>query len=165
MFKSSFLNSNLIKRLPLIITNKNTSRFVERRLVFEIERDENGVPVRNDRGEFTVIEGVEVDVVVFKYQLPLEFSMSPNRPKQITIDNIIVFDENGNEIVGNSIHSSFQHDIDYLDQCIGFSCRDFKSKLWNVNYNDEREIQIWFRDMAWNYTEPFLFVITGGLHY
>lgn len=159
------IKSELKRRTPFIITNKNVTRKIETRMVYEVERDENGVPVRNDSGGFDIVGGQPVDVVVFRYIPSMEFVMGLNRPKQITVDNCVMYDKDMNELFGTSCHMSFQREIDLIDQAIGFCGREFKPKIWNVSSTDEREIAFWFRDDTWNYFEPHLFVITGFFHF
>lgn len=159
------INKDLTRKTPFIITNKNVRRKVEQRTIYEVERDENGVPVRNESGDFNLVGGNPIDVVVFHYMCPHEFVLSSVRPKQITIDNFIAYDVNKNELFGTSCHISFQKELELLDQCVGFCGREFKPKIWNVSFIDEREFSIWFRNDTWNYFEPHLFTITGFFHF
>lgn len=156
---------NTVNDYPFIITNKNVIRKIEKRVIYEVERDENGVPVRNEQGGFNVVSGTDVEIVVFYFTTPHSFVTSPNRPKFITVDNVVMYDKNKTELFGTSCHMSFQSQIEQIDQAVGFCGRDFKRKKWHVNFSDEREISIWFRDDTWNYFEPHLFVITGFFHY
>lgn len=159
------INSELHRKMPFIITNKNVARKIESRMAYEVERDDNGVPVRNETGGFNLVSGEKIDVVVFRFICPLEFVLATKRPKQITIDNCVMYDIEKNELFGTSCHMSFQREIDQIDQAVGFCGREFKPKIWNVSSNDEKEISIWFRNDTWNYFEPHLFVITGFFHF
>ena len=158
-------NQELKGKLPLIVTNMNTRRCVERRLVYDIQRDENGIPVRNENGGFNFINNRYEDVVIFKFRVPLQFTQAMRRPKQVSIDNIVMFNKDGEDLYGHSVHASFQQDIDQIDHAIGFVIHDYKPKTWNVGFNEEREFHFWFRDMEFRHTEPHMFVVTGFLHF
>ena len=158
-------SNNLNHSKPFILTNRNCLRKVEKKVVYDIERDENGVPVRNENGSFNITEGTITDVVVFEYENPYEFKSSNNRPKRVVIDNLVLYNSVGELLLGFSVHMSFQSEIDLLDCCVGFVTPEFKEKTWKVPVNEEDVFRVWFRNPRWEYFEPFLFVITGFYQY
>lgn len=151
---------------PLIITAKNCDFLTINTITYEVARDETtGDFIRDEKGQLQITEGIPKDIPTFLFRTPNEFQLATEYPKQVTIDNISIYDRNGNECWGYSCHINFQRELEWLDKSVGSMVREFKPKTWYVNKEFTQQFKIWFRDSKWNYFTPDSFIITGYFHY
>lgn len=151
---------------PMIISPKNCDFQMVETLTYEVERDEEtGEFKRDENGELLVSDGVMMNVPTYTFRTPGDFQEGIDYPKKVTIDSISIFDQNGNECWGYTVHMSFQRELDWLNNSIGTMSRHFQPKTWKVGKEHDQKFKIWFRDRDWKYFTPSSFNISGFFHY
>ena len=126
------MNRVLNNSLPLLITNENCIHITE--------ENHDGYSCNHD------------DVGKFFYKLPHQFAEGKTFPKNIVLDNISMFDEDGKELLGYSVHCGFNTESVDLDQCIGFITYLHKSTTWKMMRNNKYTL-VWFKDRMGNPVE------------
>ena len=89
------------------------------------------------------------DIGKFLFKYPHQFHEGKTFPKEIVVDNISMFDHEGKELLGYSVHAGFNTETDGLDQCIGFITYLHKSTTWKLMRNNKYAL-IWFKDLFGN---------------
>lgn len=133
------LKDKLSKSLPLIITNN--------KCVLITEDNYNKYGTKDDIG---------------KYYFPfnLTFTSSNTYPKEIEISNLCLITSLSQELVGYSIHASFNKDYAEFDHCIGFVSSRQKTTHWIITSHESYTL-LWFKNLEYDIFSPHRFIIIG----
>lgn len=139
----SKLNLNLKSTLPLVITNESCVLITE-----------------ENHSSYTTC----TNVGKYFYRYPFVFTEGKTYPKIIAIHNIAIFDENGTEQMGCSVHAGFNTETAELDQCIGFITYIHKTTRWLIT-KSSASTMIWFKNIKGEMFQPYRFIIVGRYIY